>query len=99
MKTTYLALLNFTERGVRALGESPHRAQEWRRTIESRGLKVLTQLWTAGAYDGVIIIQGDNEQEVLGALTELATLGNVRTHSLRAFDADEFARIVGASEK
>lgn len=96
MKTTYVTLISFTDQGVRNLKQSPQRALAFRREVEAAGLKVLAQLWTAGAYDGVLILEGDSEEKVLGALTRLAALGNVRTQSLRAFDAAEFAAIVGA---
>ena len=81
------------EQGARNAQESPRRAAAWRQQIENSGIKVLTQFWTAGAYDGVLILQGDSEEQVLGALNLLASFGNVRTHSLRAFDAEAFARI------
>lgn len=93
MKTTYLTLLTFTDQGARDLTQSPQRAAAWRQEIEASGVKVLAQLWTAGAYDGALILQGD-EPQVLGTLARLAAAGNVRTHALRAFDAEEFARIV-----
>lgn len=95
MKTTYLSLLTFTEQGARNLKQSPQRAAGWRQQVEAAGVKVLAQLWTAGAFDGALILQGD-EQQVLGALAQLAAAGNVRTQSLRAFDAEEFAKIVGS---
>ena len=95
MKTTYLSLLTFTDQGVRNLKQSPQRAAAWRQQIESSGVKVVAQLWTAGAYDGVLILQGESEQQVLSALAQLVALGNVRTQSLRAFDAEEFAHIAG----
>ena len=96
MKVTYLSLLTFTDQGARNLAQSPQRAAAWRRQIESSGIKVVAQLWTAGAYDGVLILQGDSEHQVLAVLSQLAAQGNVRTHSLRAFDAEEFARIAGS---
>ena len=95
MKTTYATLITYTDQGVRNLKQSPQRAKAFRQTAEAAGLKVLAQLWTLGAYDGLLIIEGDSEEKVLGALTQLASLGNVRTQSLRAFDADGFAGIVG----
>lgn len=96
MKTTYVSLLTFTDQGARNLAQSPQRATAWRQHIESSGIKVVAQLWTAGAYDGVLILEGDSEQQVLGTLNQLTALGNIRTHSLRAFDAEEFARLVGS---
>lgn len=95
MKTTYVSLLSYTDQGIRNLKQSPQRAAAFRQQIEAAGLTVLAQLWTAGAYDGVLILQGDGEEKVLGVLAQLSALGNVRTHSLRAFDAEGFAAIVG----
>ena len=96
MKTTYISLINYTDQGIRDLKLSPQRAQTFRQNAEAAGLKVLAQYWTAGTCDGVLILAGDSEEKVLGALAQLAALGNVRTQSLRAFDAAEFAAIVGA---
>ena len=93
---TYLSLLSFTDQGLRNLKQSPQRANAWRQQVEAGGVKVIAQLWTAGAYDGVVILQGESEQQVLGVLAQLASLGNVRTHSLRAYDAEEFAGITGS---
>jgi uncharacterized protein with GYD domain len=95
MKITYLALLHFTDQGARNLQQSPQRAAAWRQEVESAGIRVLAQLWTVGAYDGALLLQGDDEPQVLRALASLSALGNVRTHSLRALDAEEFARIAG----
>ncbi len=95
MKATYATLITYTDQGVRDLKQSPQRAQAFRQSAEAAGLKVLAQLWTAGAYDGLLILEGDSEETVLGALAHLASLGNVRTQSLRAFDAEGFSAIVG----
>ena len=96
MKTTYVTLISYTDQGIRNLKQSPQRAQAFRQSAEAAGIKVLAQLWTSGACDGVVILEGDGEEKVLGALANLASLGSVRTQSLRAFDAAEFAAIVGA---
>ena len=93
--TTYIALLRFTDQGARNIQQSSHRALGFRKTVEALGIKVLAQYWTAGQCDGVLILQGDSETKVLRVLADLAAAGNVRTESLRAFDAAEFAAIVG----
>ena len=93
---TYLSLLTFTEQGVRNLSQSPQRAAAFRQSAEAAGVKIVTQLWTTGAYDGVLVLQGENEETLLRVLTQLAAQGNVRTHTLRAFDAAEFGRVTAA---
>ena len=93
--TTYISLLRFTEQGSRNIRKSPDRARSFRESVEARGVKVLAQYWTAGRCDGVLILQGKNDIEVLRALADLASEGNVQTESLRAFDAAEYASLVG----
>lgn len=93
--TTYITLLRFTEEGARTMKQSPARGAAFRKTVEAAGVKVLGEYWTTGEYDGVLILQAESEAAALHALAELAAAGNVRTQSLRAFDAGEFARIVG----
>ena len=94
--TTYIVLLRFTDQGARNLKESPTRATAFRKTTEAAGVNVLGLYWTVGKYDGVLILQAETEATVLRAIANLAATGNVRPHSLRAFDATEFAAIVGA---
>jgi uncharacterized protein with GYD domain len=91
----YLCLLRFTSQGVRGLKKSPGRAAAFRKAAEKAGVKVETQLWTTGAYDGVLILSAANQSTVLKAITKLAATGNVTTTSLQAFDAKEFSAIAG----
>ena len=96
MKTTYIVLITYTEQGARNLKQSPQRAQAFRQSAEAAGIKVRAQLWSAGSFDGLLILEGDDEVKLMGMLATLASQGNVRTQSLRAFDAADFAAIVGA---
>lgn len=96
MKASYISFFTFTDQGARAIKQSPQRAAAFRQQAEAAGVKVVAQLWTAGDYDGILILEGNDEQKVLSLIAQLAAAGNVRPHSLRAFDAAEFAGIVGA---
>ncbi len=90
----YVSLIRFTDQGVRALKKSAARALGFRKAAERAGITVEAQLWTAGSCDGVLILSGD-ERKILRCLAQLAAPGNVRTETLRAFDAGEFKAIVG----
>lgn len=91
----YVTLIRFTPQGVRNLKQSPARATAFCKAATKAGVKVEAQLWTAGAYDGILILNAVNETKVLGLIAKLAALGNVSTQTLQAFDAKEFAAIVG----
>ena len=91
----YLCLLRFTSPGVRDLKKSPGRAAAFRKAAEKAGVKVETQLWTTGTYDGVLILSAANHSTALKAITKLAAAGDVTTNTLQAFDAKEFSAIAG----
>jgi uncharacterized protein with GYD domain len=91
----YISLLRFTDQGARNIKESPSRAAAFQKEAEKAGVKVEAQLWTTGNYDGVLILSGD-EKAILRSLAQLASLGNVRTQTLQAFDAAELKNTLGA---
>ena len=93
--TRYVTLIRFIRQGVRAIKKSLARAEAFHKACRRAGVNVETQLWTAGAYDGVMILSAKNEAKVLAAIAKLASLGYVHTETLQAFDAREFAAIVG----
>ncbi|HKS38883.1 MAG TPA: GYD domain-containing protein [Verrucomicrobiae bacterium] len=90
----YVTLIRFTDQGARNIKKSPDRALTFKKVAAKAGVAVETQLWTAGAFDGVLILSGD-EKKALRCLAQLAALGNVRTETLQAFDAREFKTING----
>jgi uncharacterized protein with GYD domain len=91
----YIALLIFTEQGVKNIQKSTARAAGFRETAAKAGATVEAQYWTTGSYDGALIFSADNESTALRCLAALAAAGDVRTQTLRAFDAKEFDAIGG----
>ena len=90
----YVSLVRFTSQGARRIKQSAQRAQQFRQWAEKAGVHVEVQLWTAGACDGVLILSGD-EKKIFRCLARLVALGNVRTETMRAFDASELKAIAG----
>jgi len=90
----YISLLRFTPQGAKSLKSSPARAAAFRKAAEKSGVRIEAQLWTTGAYDGILIVSAASETKALNAIARLVAAGNVTTHSLQAFDAEEFAAIV-----
>jgi uncharacterized protein with GYD domain len=90
----YISLLKFTEQGVKAIKKSTSRAHDFNAAATKAGVKVEGEYWTVGRFDGVLILNGPNEQTVLRVLADLAALGNVRTQTLQAFTDQEFDAMV-----
>ena len=91
----YVSLLRFTDQGARKMKDSAARANAFKQKAEKAGVTVESQLWTAGRCDGILILSGD-EKAILRCLTQLAALGNVRTETLRAFNAEELKVVAGS---
>ena len=83
---TFIALLDFTDRGIREIRDSPHRADQFSEMAEKAGAKVVAQYWTIGSHDGVMVLEAPNGEVAASILLALGASGNVRTTSLRAFE-------------
>src|SRR5437016_7096312 len=89
---TFIILANFTDQGIRNVKDSPARLEAFKQMAEKQGVAVRGAYYTVGAYDLVIIAEG-NDEAVTTSLLKVGTLGNVRTQTLRSFSArDEKTR-------
>ena len=95
---TYISLANFTDQGIRTFKDSPKRAKAFNDLVEEMGGQVKALYWTLGSYDVVVITEGLDDMSVTAAALKTAALGNVRTTTLRAFDAGEIAEILKKAE-
>jgi uncharacterized protein with GYD domain len=83
---TFIALLDYTDQGIRNIKDSPHRADQFNRVAEEAGAKVVAQYWTIGSHDGVLILEAPNDEVAASILLTLGQSGAVRTTTLRAFE-------------
>jgi uncharacterized protein with GYD domain len=91
---TYVALLNWTDQGIRNFKDTVDRAEAAREMAEKLGGGFTNIYWTIGPYDIVGIIEAPDDETVEAQLLALGSQGNVRTTTMRAFTADEMRPIV-----
>jgi uncharacterized protein with GYD domain len=91
--STYVVLLNFTDQGIRSVGDSPKRYEQFKTLADKLDVQIKGTYWTVGAFDIVTTLEGSDEA-VTAALLKLGSAGNVRTQTLRAYAPDEFSRIL-----
>ena len=91
---TYLVLLNFTDKGVGAVRQTPKRAAAFAAAAAKAGVTIREQLWCIGPYDGALVLDAPDDQTVTAVMLGLAAKGNVRTQTMRAFDADQIKGVV-----
>jgi uncharacterized protein with GYD domain len=88
----YVVLYRFTDQGLKNIKDTVRRAEEVRKTNESRGFKVLGTYWTQGRFDIVSIVEAPDEESMLAGLFNIAEAGNVHSETLRAYDENEMRR-------
>ncbi|MBV8124502.1 MAG: GYD domain-containing protein [Burkholderiaceae bacterium] len=86
---TYITLLNFTEQGARTIKDTVKRYEIAAKAGQEYGVKFKTVHWTLGQYDLVCEIEAKDEAGLAAFTLAMASQGNVRFQTLRAFSADE----------
>ncbi len=93
---TYITLYRYTDQGITNIKESPNRMNAYRQALQDMGGELKAIYLTMGQYDSVAILELPDDESAARANLALASLGNVRTETLRAFTEDEFRQITDA---
>jgi uncharacterized protein with GYD domain len=92
---TYLMLLNWTDQGIRTVKESPKRLDAARKLAKDMGGDIRTVYLTQGAVDLVLVVEMPSDEKLASLVLKLASYGNVRTTTLKAYSEDEYRKIIG----
>jgi uncharacterized protein with GYD domain len=91
---TFTLSLNWTEQGIRAVKDSPKRAQTSRDLAKKIGVEVKQVYVTSGDSDLLLIVDSASEDNVAKFALALGALGNVRTRTARAWTEAEFQKLL-----
>lgn len=91
--TTYISLMNFTDKGIAAVKDTTKRAAAVTEAAAKAGMNMKV-FWTLGEFDMVIVSEADDEQAMTAFGLAAAAQGNVRGRTLRAFTAKEMDAIL-----
>ena len=90
----YILLINWTEQGISKIKESPDRYSSFKASVEKAGGKLIGGYYTFGEYDVIIIIEAPNDEVVMSLMLKVGSYGNVRTKTLKAFNAEQGIKII-----
>jgi uncharacterized protein with GYD domain len=93
-RPTYLCS-HWTDQGIKNNKISPSRAAEVTKQVESSGGRVRELLWTVGEYDLVAVMEFPDDETATAVFLQVGSVGNVRSNTMRAFNADEMTAIIG----
>ena len=91
---TFIALIDWTEQGVRNFRETVDRYEAGRESFEQMGVRLTQVYWTLGEHDLVAIAEADDEETMAAATLMLASQGNLRTTTMRALSAEEMRGVI-----
>jgi uncharacterized protein with GYD domain len=90
----FIALATFTDQGARNVKDTVKRADAVKDLAGRFGVTMKSIHWTLGQYDIVTYCEANDEASATAFGLALASQGNVRTQTLRAFTRDEMSDIL-----
>ena len=91
---TYVSLINWTDKGVGSFKDTVDRSEAGKQLAAAFGGSLKEIYWTIGPYDIVAITEAPDDESATAFALTLAAQGNVRTTTMRAFDAGEMRGII-----
>lgn len=91
---TYIQLLRFTQKGVENIKGGPGRLEEAKKRARERGANIREFYLTLGQYDAVLVSELPNDEAAAAAALGAASMGYIRTETLRAFTEEEYKKLV-----
>jgi uncharacterized protein with GYD domain len=93
---SYVTLVRWTDQGVRNVKDSPKRADAFEAALKAAGGSVKGIYLVMGEYDIVVVSEAPNDETVTKLALATAMQGNVRTTTMRAYDREEFRKIIAS---
>jgi uncharacterized protein with GYD domain len=90
----YISLINLTDQGIRSIKDDPNRVKSAAQIAQREGVKILSEWWTMGQYDAIMITDAPDDETINRFLLGAARQGNIRTTTMRAFSQDEIVGII-----
>jgi uncharacterized protein with GYD domain len=90
----FIMSLNWTDQGIRAVKESPKRAQAARELAKKVGVEIKDVYLTSGDTDLVLLLDTPSGDNAAKFALALSSLGNVRTKTARAWPEAEFQKLI-----
>lgn len=93
---TYIALANYTERGLQQIRESPKRLDGLYERLREMGGEIKTFYLTMGEHDIVFIYEAPDDAVSARFLLQVGAAGFIRTRTMRVFPETAFRQIIAS---
>jgi uncharacterized protein with GYD domain len=93
---TYISLVNYTQKGIENIKDSPERLEKVKAAINASGGEFKAFYLTMGRYDIVVISEAPNDEAYAATMLAIGAAGAVRSETLKAFTEDEYRNIIAS---
>ena len=93
---SYVMLANWTDQGARQVKDSPRRLDAAKRALVEMGGEFKSLYMTMGEYDLIAVYDAPDDAVVARFTLVLASLGSVRTKTLKAFPEAAYREIIAS---
>lgn len=91
----FVVLASFTDQGIRNVKETITRADAFKDMAKKAGVTVKDIYWTLGPTDIMALCEAPDDESATALSLSVASRGNVRSTTMRAFSFDEMRKVVG----
>jgi uncharacterized protein with GYD domain len=89
----FVSLLNWTDQGAKDAASSVERAEAAKAVAAQMGGS-FEIYWTMGQCDMVVVSDFPDDETAAAFLAKVASLGNIRSSTMRAFTSDEVKAVM-----
>jgi uncharacterized protein with GYD domain len=93
---TYVLLANWTDQGMRTIGDSPKRLDAVKKMLTDMGGAVKSFLMTVGQYDIIMIYEAPDDAVATRFTLKVRHHGNIRGETLKAFPENAYREILSS---
>lgn len=90
----YIALVNYTDKGIAHIKDSPERLDRARALLREMGGDFKQVFLTMGAHDMIVVYEAPDDATSARFTLRLGMLGYVRTTTLKAFPEAAYREII-----
>ena len=93
---TYITLFRWTQLGIENVKVSPTRLDAAKEMFRQMGGEMKSFHITMGQYDAVAVAEAPDDETMARIILAATAHGAIRSETMRAFDEDEYRKIISA---
>jgi uncharacterized protein with GYD domain len=91
---TFIAMLSWTDQGIRTVKDTPKRLQAAKEAAKRMGIEMKHVFLTTGEFDVLSIMEAADGDKIAKFALATGAQGNIRTRTVRAWPESEMLKLI-----